>query len=391
MAQSLTSLTATQKSDNTYRVDFGFNAVNATNLDLALTYFWKKQSDSTYLPATTTAPATVTAVSGGTAVAGTWDLDADFTGSVLAVPLTLQVTSTAAAIAATGSLTAVAANASTGIKEADYFTIGSRVYEFTTDATIVAGRVPVTLATSTDSAALVKAAIIAAINGDTSAIVTAASGAGQLINLTAKTAGVAGNITVTQSISNSATLTPVGLTGGVDPVVVSATYNITADTGTGDLPLVIDVPNVKHDFHDKTIEGPWDNYGAVAQGNMFGSYAKKVLNVVAAGTTVVGGRKFARIYGDRNLNNERAVLVNPTYWAANQGSNTTWNVVVKPISWFTDVVSRTLSNDAQWAGNTIFAISSTKVSNAASASVLVQQPVVLAYLMSAAQFESTIL
>lgn len=383
---TLTSFTTTQNpADPTFKVSFGFTATDADGDLLSLAYEWKKQSETTWNLATTTAPASVTAAAGGTAVSGVWDLDADYTGNELDVPLTLRVTATRAPIAAVGSLTAVAAHATTGIKDGDSFVVGGRTYEFTTDASVTAGRVPVVLATATDSAALVKAAIILAINTDASATVTAVSGAGNLINLTAKTAGVAGNVNITQSISNSATLTPVGMAGGDDAAVVTASSNITADTGNGEELAETVVKTSDLDFSKKVIEGRGNEYGAVSQGGFFGAQAKKILNTVSAGT-----RDFARIYGDRNLKNERAVLVNANFFLTNRGS-ASFNIVVKPVAWLTDIAAGSLSSDKVWANNTIYAVVSRPAKSLNNSRIIVQQNSgVLAYLMSARHFNNMV-
>lgn len=386
--QVISAFTATQNSsDPTYKVNFGFTVADADSDTLGLAYEYKKQADSTWLPATTTAVKTVDATVGGVALTGVWDLDKDYFGNETAVPLTLRVTSTKAAIAATGSLTAVAANASTGIKEGDYFTIGGRTYEFSVDETITAGRIRVALATATDSASTVKSAILSALTNDSSATVIATSGSGNAITLVSKVAGTAGNTAITQSISNSATLTPVGMTGGVNAEVVSATANITANTGTGIAPETVVVAESDAnviDLSNNIIEGRHNEYGAVSQGELRGSFANKVLNVVSAGT-----RDFARIYGDRNVRNERAVLVNKAFFDANVGSEV-FTVVYKPISWFTDVAYRTLSSDKMWENNTVYAVLRQSVRRNPSGGGLMQHGVVLAYLMSARQFSETV-
>jgi hypothetical protein len=168
----------------------------------------------------------------------------------------------------------------------------------------------------------------------------------------------------------------------VNVVEVSATSNITVGV-TGTVEVVL--PNHPYDFSKKLIEGTWDNYGWVAQSNMFGAYAKKVFHLVNLGT-----REYAKIFGDRNAANERAVLVNATYWLANQSNAPTWNVVTKSIAWFTDVSARSLSDSRIWSGNTIYAIASTKVIAQKSSHPLKQTPVIAAYLVSAAQFQAVV-
>src|ERR1035437_1232208 len=381
MSQTITSLTTTQLTDGTERVSFSFTATNASTLNLALTYAWQLQTNGTYVPATTTGPVNVSAVSGGTAVTGWWDIPVDIETPKVNLPVTFQVNSFAPAVFATGTLTAVAANASTGIKEADTVTIGGRIYEFTTDATIGAGHVAVTIPSATATAAQVQAALILAINTDASHTVQAIAGTGTNVNLTALLPGTTYNIIITQSISNSATLTPV-VVAGVNIVTVSATSNITlGHTGT----IEVVIPDTPYNFSKKLIEGTWDNYGWVAQGNMFGAYAKKVYHAVKVGT-----REYAKIFGDRNAANERAVLVNAAYWLANQSNAPTWNVVVKPIAWFTDIAARTLSDSTQWGGNTVYAIASTHVKPQTNVHALKKVYVIEAYLVSAAQFAAVV-
>lgn len=386
--QTISSLVASQNSsDATYKVAFGFTIADADSDTLALAYEYKKQADSTYLPATTTAVSTVAATVGGVALTGNWDLDRDYFGNELAVPLTLRVTSTKAPVASMGELTAIAASTSDGIEDGDTLSIGTRVYEFSADATVTAGRVRIALATATDTDAVIKAAIIAAINADVDSPVTASADTGMKILLLSKTVGADSNITITESISNTATLTPVGMIRGADAEVVSATVNVTANTGTGVVPPnVVEVPTYTArtiDLSANVIEGKHNEYGAVAQGDLRGSFANKVLNTVTAGV-----RDFARIYGDRNVRNERAVLVNKTFFEENVGS-TTFTVVYKPISWFTDVAFRGLSSDKMWENNTVYAIMrQTLVPTQGGARI--QTGTVLSYLMSARQFSETV-
>ena len=160
-----------------------------------------------------------------------------------------------------GSLTAVAANPTTGIKDGDTFTISdgvtSKTFEFDTNSSITSPHIPVTLGSSTDGSLLVKAAIILAINS-AGLTVTATSGLGNLVILNNSVWGVAGNHAISQTISNGATLTPVGMQGGGVNVVghvavtILSTYssslvrsamvtaisgaglNITATPGSGD-------------------------------------------------------------------------------------------------------------------------------------------------------------
>jgi hypothetical protein len=118
---------------------------------------------------------------------------------------------------ATGSLVAVPMGVGTSIEDGDTFTLddgnGNTItYEFDTDASAVG--TPVTV-TDSDDAATVQAAIIAAINGSVIGI-TAAPGTGLAITLTNDLDGTAGNIAITETLSNGVTLSPQGMENGYD-------------------------------------------------------------------------------------------------------------------------------------------------------------------------------
>lgn len=102
-------------------------------------------------------------------------------------------------------------------------------------------------------------ALVAAITGDASAVVTAADGAGDTVVCTAKTAGVAGNdIVATEAMANGA-WGGSGFTGGVD--AVPGTYCV--------------------DLTDASAETVTLRIGPAPQGACFGDYAT-ALNVTHA-------------------------------------------------------------------------------------------------------------
>jgi len=116
---------------------------------------------------------------------------------------------------ATGSLTAVASDPNTSIKNSDTLTISDGTtavtFVFKTDGSTPAYVITVPV---NGTPSQVKAAIISAVNA-AGFNVTASAGSGNRIVLTNSVAGTAGNVTVTQSISNSATLSPTGMMGGL--------------------------------------------------------------------------------------------------------------------------------------------------------------------------------
>ena len=357
-AQTLTGLTATQKTDGTYKVDFGFNAVDGDNDLLSLVYEYKLSTASTWSTATTTAPSTVTASGAGVAVAGTWDLDADFDGNLQGVDFNFRVTSTKAATTAAGSLTAIAAAIGTGIEEGDTFTVGTETYEFVITAEPTEGNIAVELASAADSATLVKAAIIASINAS-SEIMAATSGAGELITLTAILSGVAGNNAITQSISNSATLTPVSLTGGAAPEVVAASVTVSdADTGSADtVPgTVAEITTNKHDVEINVFEGTYAQKGFVAAGGFRWSRAKAAVEAIRSGKESI-----FTIYSDRAIGEGVAVLVSVGVYADLVGSATNIHVVEKNVHWLMNTAWRSFSQLFKPA-TTVYAIQTTEIS-----------------------------
>ena len=122
-----------------------------------------------------------------------------------------------------GALTAVASDPNSGIKDGDTLTISdgatSITFTFDTDASNPANKITVPL---NGTPSQVKAAIIAAINLAAYGV-TASAGSGNRINLTNTATGTAGNVTITQSISNSASLSPVGMNGGLSTTALTWT------------------------------------------------------------------------------------------------------------------------------------------------------------------------
>jgi hypothetical protein len=237
-------------------------------------------------------------------------------------------------------LTAIAAAVGTGIEEGDTFTIGTETYEFVIKAEPTEGNIAVELASVADSATLVKAAIIASINAS-SEIMAATSGAGELITLTAILSGVAGNNAITQSISNSATLTPVSLTGGAAPEVVAASVTVSdADTGSADtVPgTVAEITTNKHDVEINVFEGTYAQKGFVAAGGFRWSRAKAAVEAIRSGKETI-----FTIFSDRAIGEGVAVLVNPTLYATLVGSATGIKVVEKNVHWLMNTAWRSFS------------------------------------------------
>lgn len=120
-------------------------------------------------------------------------------------------------VKATGSLTFVAAGVGVGIEDGDTVTIddglgNSDTYEFDTDASVEVGNIAVTI-TASATASAVRTAFLAATASGT-ADVTYTSGAGTSVDIVNNNFGSAGNVPIVESISNLATLTPVGMSGG---------------------------------------------------------------------------------------------------------------------------------------------------------------------------------
>ena len=111
----------------------------------------------------------------------------------------LDGTLTATATRATGTLTFTGTTSDT-----EYVTIGTRVYEFDTNGSVTAGRVAVDISGGNNAAQSVTA-LVAAINADASAVVTAEDGSGDTVVVTAITTNATtGNaITSTKAVTNA--------------------------------------------------------------------------------------------------------------------------------------------------------------------------------------------
>lgn len=122
---------------------------------------------------------------------------------------------------ATGALIAHPSDPSTGISDGDTLTISdgvtSIVFEFDTDASAPPNAITIPLE---GTAAQVKTAIIAAITGSALTI-TATDGGGNRIDLVNTVDGTAGNVLITESLSNASSLNPSGMGGGVDSTALS--------------------------------------------------------------------------------------------------------------------------------------------------------------------------
>lgn len=376
--QTITLLTLTQPDTVSAKVNFSFTATDADNDLLGLVYEWKLSTDSVWTAATTTAPATVNATAGGVSVNGVWNLDADYTGTVQSATFNLRVTSTKAAIPATGSLTAIAANVTTGIKDGDTVTVGGKTFEFTVDGTPTGTNIGVPV-TATSTNAQVKTALIASINATPDATVGAVSGAGQLITLTAKVGGVAGNVAITQSISNSATLTPVGMANGVDAQIVAATGNITGASGSvGEAVVTLPV-----DRDPNTVQAyVLDQFGVYGAGVLPQAYLKRTiayecLDILRAGTRA----KFELVADRAGLHARRGVLISVAEWNRIRGSASK-TIVLKSKQWFANYANKALSQNTFFANGTqVYAISD----NSTIVNGVVQQ-VVIAYLLAGSTY-----
>lgn len=134
------------------------------------------------------------------------------------------------------------------VSDGDTVTIGTRVYEFDTDASVSGSNVLVDVsggATAPDAVT----ALVAAINADTSAVVYAADGAGDTVVVFAKAAGTAGNsIALAEDGANLAwTASATNLSGGTDtsyvdfrsdggPIIREASEIVRKDIAPGGAP-----------------------------------------------------------------------------------------------------------------------------------------------------------
>lgn len=127
--------------------------------------------------------------------------------------------------AATGSLVAVASDPNTSIKDGDLLSlpdgVTTVVFEFDSNGAVAGGHVPITIPVNGTSTQ-VQAAIIAAVNGNAFNL-TASAGVGYRIELADDLTGAGGNVAITQTLSNSASLSPLGMSGGITTPALSWT------------------------------------------------------------------------------------------------------------------------------------------------------------------------
>jgi predicted secreted protein len=131
-------------------------------------------------------------------------------------------------------------NVGPSVANGETCTIGTRVYEFDTAAapgSVVAGnvRVDVSVSALLEDAAL---ALIAAINADTGAVVTAATGGAGVVNVTAIEKGTNGNLIAKSKVCDNGDWDGVGafLTAGADSVIaLQRGGTITFNTDTIDV------------------------------------------------------------------------------------------------------------------------------------------------------------
>ncbi len=361
--QTVSVLTLSQPDTATAKVNFNGTIEDADNDVLSVAYQWKLSTDADWKIATTSGPSSVT-VFKTAIIAGEWDVDADYSGSLQTATLQLRAVATKAAAPATGTLTAVAANATTGIKDGDTFVLGGVTFEFTTDGlAATAGNTAVGLGSPARAAAAVKTAIINAIN-NSAATVSAASGSGNVINLTAKEGGVAGNVSITETFANvGVTLTPDGMTGGVDAQVVEgATASLAAAaTGTvGEASIALVDPHPQKnvvDFYPLEQLGVYGK-GVMAQAYFKGNVVYKAIDLLRAGTRA----KFD-IEADRaGLKLRRAVLISVSEWNRVRGS-ASLTIELKSKQWLSHAAWRALSVPEVFGANgeTVYALFESKI------------------------------
>jgi len=290
MATTINSLVTTQLNDGTFRVHVTASIVNAASLKVGLAYQFKHVTDAAWQVAVTNGPASITATPGGAALDFYWDLDASSLDTTTTANFNFRIVTTDPPVAATGTFVAVAANATTGIKDGDTLTVAGRTYEFDSTGSLAnAANVLVNMGSATATAAQVQSALIAAVNGDTAAVVTAAAGSGTTVNFTADNAGVAGNIAITYVFANSITPTKTGLTGGLDPVVVNSTATTLTGAATGavtPLPETITVPatTFKNVKYIQRFEGTKKVLGSQPQAFLKGVQAYAALDALLNGS-----------------------------------------------------------------------------------------------------------
>jgi hypothetical protein len=233
MSTTITSLVGTQLTDGTARVHVTATVTDSGSKTIGLAYRFKHVADSAWQTAVTTGPASIAATPGGAALNFYWDLDASSIDTTTTANFDFEIVATVPAIAATGSFTAVAANATTGIKDGDTLVIAGHTYEFdSTGAVSDPAHIAITLASATDTAAVVATELIAAVNGDATAAVTASAGSGTTVNFTEDVPGAAGNVAITYTFANSITPTKTGMSGGADVATVTSSVIVLTGAAT---------------------------------------------------------------------------------------------------------------------------------------------------------------
>ena len=141
------------------------------------------------------------------------------------------------------------------VSDGETVTIGTRVYEFDTAGTptITAGRVRVNVSGGTTAPAAVTA-LVAAITGDASAVVTAVDGAGDTVVVTATAWGTAPNAYPTTKTCANASWGAVTLTGGTVGGTTVGVYSMLAPE-TATTPYVLLGEDFVSDWSTKTSWG----------------------------------------------------------------------------------------------------------------------------------------
>lgn len=422
MSTTITSLTGTQLNDGSSKVHVTATVANTAGASVGLVYEFKHVSATAWSPAVTDGPASVVAAVGGTALDFLWDLDASSIDSTTTADFNFRVTAQVNALPAKGSVTAVAANATTGIKDGDKVVIAGQTYEFDTDSTLnTIGAIAVTITASANQAA-VQTALYNAIRNNVNAGVTAATGAAGLINLTAATAGAAGNVAITQTMANGGvTLTPVGLAGGADATTNAAQAAITltgAATGAvPPLPETVTVPTLPNSntIYVSKYEKAGKVLGSTPVAFFSGAAAYSRLDALRSGkyakfdydlqyTEVVNDKTIAEMDKNQNM----AVLAlpgHPSYDSAGVQLSTARRAVLISVAEFNRVtagktVTKTLQ-PKQWLAykanksfvrlfanpNAVYAIYEDTYLPG-NKGTLVQTQTVIAYLLSAANYNA---
>lgn len=149
-----------------------------------------------------------------------------FSATSIVVPASLFP----ATVAATGTITAIGGGS---LNDAETFTLNDGVnpptiFEFDSGGGVTSPHVAVAF-TAGDSAATVKAAIIAAINGVGAGLaITASPGSGNVINLVNDALGPAGNQAITETVANAGFIVT-GMSGGGGALATSTSVKVVAD------------------------------------------------------------------------------------------------------------------------------------------------------------------